>query len=260
MALELLREYLVQVSEQRLMAYRRYREESFEYLSVRKLEVWHWQALYAMVTLETLAFDKEWRRQQRQKYVEQCSSQRVQLCEAVGIAEERLPLEVLTEFWQRHHRYARLPLEYPEASVVRDALPWSLVEAYRGTFDRAALPATVYDCTRGSGYQNSGRAQQVASSAGLVALPRVCGDAALVAAYAMLKCEVLLEGICWYGSRLTPVQRCLSGEYPKVDFDVFGSRMVAGPPVYLAGPSFSMMITFARPYTRGAGPHRSPIS
>ena len=52
--IELLREYLVQVSPQRLAAYRRYREESFEYLTVRKLEAWHWEALYAMVTLETM--------------------------------------------------------------------------------------------------------------------------------------------------------------------------------------------------------------
>ena len=56
-----------------------------------------------------------------------------------------------------------------------------------------------------------------------MALPRACGDAALVAAYATLKCEVWFEGICWSGSRLTPVQRCLSREYPKVDFDFWAT-------------------------------------
>ena len=108
--LELLREYLVQVSEQRLQAYRRYREQSFEYLTARKLEAWHWEVLYDMVTLETIAVVSATRRSlQRQKYAEQCRSQRAQLCQAVGISEERLPLEVLTEFWQWHQRYARLP-------------------------------------------------------------------------------------------------------------------------------------------------------
>ena len=66
--------------------------------------------------------------------------------------------------------------------MLRGALPWSLVEAYRGTFDRAELPATAIVCAQGPGYENSRRAQQVASGAGLVALPRACGDAALVAA------------------------------------------------------------------------------
>ena len=89
-------------------------------MSAWKLEVQHWKILYAMVTLDTAAVDLEkvrrcekygWGR----KYAEQCTKQRAQLCEAIGIAEERVPLEVLIEFWQRHERYARLPLEYPEA-------------------------------------------------------------------------------------------------------------------------------------------------
>ena len=86
-----------------------------------------------MVTADTLA---AWKTHahvvQRRAYPEQCRSQRTKLCEAVGIAEERLPVEALTEFWQRHLRYARLPVQYPEASVLRDCLPRPLVEACRG--------------------------------------------------------------------------------------------------------------------------------
>ena len=55
--------------------------------------------------------------------------------------------------------------------------------------------------------------------AGMVAIPRACGDAGMIAAYITLKCEALFERVCWSGSRLTPVQRCLTAKYPKVDFD-----------------------------------------
>ena len=79
------------------------------------------------------------------------------------------------------------------------------MEAYRGTFDHAELPETATVCAQGSGYHNSWEAQHVASVAGLVALPRACGGAALAAAYAALKCEVLFEGICWSGSSLAPL-------------------------------------------------------
>ena len=44
------------------------------------------------------------------------------------------------------------------------------------------------------------------------------GDAALVAAYSMLKCGQLFGHQHWEGSRLTPVQRQLSNKYPQQDF------------------------------------------
>ena len=106
---ELLREYLVHVSVQRLAAYRQYREETFEYVTARKLEAWHWEALYAMVTADTLAATpRHAHLVQRRAYLEQCRSQRTQLCDAVGIAEERVPLEALTEFCKRHLCHAKL--------------------------------------------------------------------------------------------------------------------------------------------------------
>ena len=75
----------MQASEQRLVAYRRYREESFEYWSARKLEAWHWEALHAMVTLETSAVAAQWKALAKNRVVQQCSIQRAQLCEAAGI-------------------------------------------------------------------------------------------------------------------------------------------------------------------------------
>ena len=107
---ELLREYLVQASEQRLAAYHRYREESFEYWTARELEALHWEALYAMVTLETNAVLGTHRTASaKNRIMQQCRLQRAQFCQAVGIADERVSLATVHEFWQRHQRYARLP-------------------------------------------------------------------------------------------------------------------------------------------------------
>ena len=97
-----------------------------------------------MVTLETRAVQFQNSAVSKKRILERCRLHRTQLCSVAGMVEERVPLEALADFWRRHERYARLPLEYPEASVLRDALPWGLVEAYRGTFNRSELPATAF--------------------------------------------------------------------------------------------------------------------
>ena len=58
----------------------------------------------------------------------------------------------------------------------------------------------------------------MAEAAGYIAVPRACGDAALVAAYAMHKCQELYQYHCMHGSRLSPTQRKYCNTYPKVDF------------------------------------------
>jgi len=58
----------------------------------------------------------------------------------------------------------------------------------------------------------------VAEVAGYIAFPRACGDAALVAAYAMQKCRELYQQQCFLGYRLSLVQREYCNAYPKVDF------------------------------------------
>ena len=186
---ELLREYLVQVSRERLEAYRLYREQAGEYWTVSRLGVLHWQPLYATVTEETMP-PPERKDKLSKKYSQQCIAQRVCLSEATGIAEERIPLEQLWHFWRKHFEYARLLVEFPEATVYRERLPWSLVEAYRGTFDPGALPATAHACMQGTEYHRCRRAREVAT-AGMVAIPRACGDAGMIAAYVTLKCEAL---------------------------------------------------------------------
>ena len=67
-------------------------------------------------------------------------------------------------------------------------------------------------------YGISRRATQVAEVAGYIAFPRACGDAALVAAYAMQKCRELYQQQCFLASKLSLVQRAYPNAYPQVDF------------------------------------------
>ena len=48
----LLREYLVKTTEQRVLAYRRYREQRGEYWTVDRLELFAWEFLYSQVSLK----------------------------------------------------------------------------------------------------------------------------------------------------------------------------------------------------------------
>ena len=58
----------------------------------------------------------------------------------------------------------------------------------------------------------------MADVVGYVAVPRACGDSALIVAYAMHKRHEIFQWQCMYGSRLYPTQREYPNRYPKVDF------------------------------------------
>ena len=143
---------------------------------------------------------------------------RVKFCEDAGLAEEALPLPVLRAFYMAHEEYARLRLQYPQATVFTDSVPWCLVEAYRRTYDGEALPDTASACMSGKG-RAFVRAKRVAEEAGYVAHPAACAEACGAISYAMLRCEDLHHRQCWYRSRLTPQQWVPPVKYPVVDFN-----------------------------------------
>ena len=100
-------------------------------------------------------------------------------------------------------------------------MPIHLINAYRSPFATdEVLPDVGYQLMRPEEYgiSLSRRATQVAEVAGYIAFPRACGDAALVAAYAMQKCRELYQQQCFLGSKLSLVQREYPNAYPKVDF------------------------------------------
>ena len=112
-----------------------------------------------------------------------------------------------------------LALLYPDAIVIRDAVPWRLVEAYSKTLptELESLPdsASVFF---GAGYWSQWRAGTVARDSGLIGWPRASADASLIAAYAIAKCREVFNSMNWDGSFLTTMQRVYPFKYPLQDF------------------------------------------
>ena len=132
-------------------------------------------------------------------------------------------MNALAGFYKQHAEHARLVKVYPEAEVVRDSLPWSLVSAYCDTFEGEELPATCNESLRDKARTHYARACAVATGVKRIAWPVACAEACHVAAYATLKCEQLYLEQSWHRSMLTSVQREFkpSGSaslYPKIDF------------------------------------------
>ena len=221
---QLLCRYLVITTKERVAAYRYYREQRSEYWTQDKLERLCWEVLYGLVTLETnLVLIK---RGYSKRFEKRLIEKRIEFCRSASLAEELVPLKSLQDFFRRHMAYARLPLQFPEATVYKDALPWTLVEAYRRTFARQKLPESAFACMAQGAHGPSWRARTVAVDSGYVAQPRACASACVVASYAMLKCEELFPKQCWYQSMLTAAQRVLPAKYPVEDFkfwDKYGS-------------------------------------
>ena len=105
----------------------------------------HWRPLYDQVQVHIKLTEKYSCTQALQRTL---TAVRTRFCGQVSLAEELLPLSVLKDFYVRHDAYARMALEYPGATVHRDALPWATVRAYRETFAGEAMPSTLAVCMR----------------------------------------------------------------------------------------------------------------
>ena len=155
--------------------------------------------LYGLVTIDSKFGGKSRHIWQRRKRV--LLTVRTMLCASMQVSEELIPLKVLDEFFAKHEEYARLPHKYPEARILKDTLPLSLIDAYRRTFVvDEVLPDFANKMFAPKEYRRSWRASQVAQEAAYIAFPRTCGDAALVAAYAMHKRRELYSLQCMAAS------------------------------------------------------------
>ena len=214
---ELMSRYLVHATVERVVAYRHYREQIGTYWTRRRLERLHWEYLYGFVTsVSKLGGHTGHVWSKRYKLLQ---AVRAMLCARIEVAEELIPVKVFVEFFAKHEEYARLSSKYPEAIILKDTLPLSLIDAYRSTFATdEVLPDVANKMFAPKQYRGAWRASQVAQDAGYIAFPRACGDAALVAAYAMQKCREVFQYHCMHGSRLTPIQHEYRNTYPEVDF------------------------------------------
>ena len=56
------------------------------------------------------------------------------LCSEVSMAEQLVTATSLVAFFERHERYAKFSLLYPDATVKLCTVPFSMLEAYRKTW------------------------------------------------------------------------------------------------------------------------------
>ena len=142
---QLLSLYLVRATPQRLLAYRRYREESSDYWTEEQLSRLHWEFLYEQVSpcsqkriWDSLGVERSAvslrrdrmshsRRKNRDLNVRVV---RVRLCKQIGVAEESVPMGRLSDFFKEHEPYARLPLDNSGVRVVKDSVPADVVSVY----------------------------------------------------------------------------------------------------------------------------------
>ena len=89
----LLRKYLVETTVQRVAAYRRYREQSGAYWTVKGLERVHWRPLYDQVQVDIKL--TEYKHYRTKVFQRTLSDVRTRFCAQVSLAEELLPLNVL---------------------------------------------------------------------------------------------------------------------------------------------------------------------
>jgi len=87
---QLLQRYLVKATEQRVAAYRTYREQRSEYWTAEKLTRLHWQTLYTLVSLEQSLGARMTNHQSRahKALCDRLRSARTALCINAEIAEE----------------------------------------------------------------------------------------------------------------------------------------------------------------------------
>ena len=114
---------------------------------------------------------------------------RTAVCKAGAVAEELVPLGSIEGFYRRHLAHAYLPHGYSSARVLHETLSWEAVAAYRSTLAGEELGENPAYLFRSRAYGDGWRAEAVAKASGMILWPRACADAALVAAYATLKCR-----------------------------------------------------------------------
>ena len=134
------REYLVETSRLRLLAYRRFCERTLSPCwTVEDLELRFWEYLYEQVP----AYAPSLRSDDRNPKV---ACIRSLFCEHADVSEELLPARVFRTFYKKHGQQAALPEQYPDAVLVKDSLSIEVVEAYAAPLRGRTLPGLASRC------------------------------------------------------------------------------------------------------------------
>ncbi len=201
----LYRDWLVKTTVMKLKSYRKYREQQGNYWTPEKLEHAHWAWLYERVTLESVLVARKSDVLAAQARHPGFRSILEDFCARMELSEEVVPTQHLRAFFVEHQEHAQLHLRYPEARLVRDALPWTVVEEYRALWRRDGMePGKSEDAVKArlNGYHTS-----LVEQGKFVVWPKMCADACCTAAWATLSCEDQASKQIWERSLLTSSQR-----------------------------------------------------
>ena len=195
-----------------VQAYRYYREQRGEYWSSQKLAQLHWAWLYEQVSLDMSL--------SRAKGLHSVEAKRLgyvhcEFCQRLEVSETIVPFDNLRVFYRDHEQHARLKLQYPGAQLFQDCVPLPLVTAYQKTFAAESLPESGFQVLAMPERGAFRRAEQVARDDSCIVFPKASADACLIAAYAMLKCKLLYESICFagIGTEIICTRPCLAHHY-----------------------------------------------
>ena len=178
--------FLVRTTRDRVLAYRRYREQRGEYWSIERLELRSWEYLYGRVSLDGNIVRPA-------GGVNNAGAQRrilalrADLCKELDLAEELVPVSNIQAFYRHHEAFVKLALKYPAATVSKISMDRKLVDAYS-----AALPAELPKSAYGLDLH-----AMVAESHGIIVWPLASARACAVAAYAMARCKELYSKQCF---------------------------------------------------------------
>ena len=220
--------YLVQTTVSRIVAYRRYRENSVGYFKADELSRLHWEYLYgqaaALPEQNQEGIDSSRRiphktiTNKTKAYQLALENIRTGLAATLEVSEHSIEIPTLMAFYAENLNYARIPSLYPAAHILKEVLPEDAITLYRKTFVGEELGDTNVYLFQSKKYRGGWRAQRVAQEGGIILLPRQCGDAALVAAYAMEKCSLTFLRQNWYMSCLTSADQSHRYWYPRIDW------------------------------------------
>ena len=211
-------EFLVEATPQGLVRYRRYRERIGPQVTEEQLTCFHWRSLYGLL----VELDVGPQLDTRQDYMgadgfmQALDRLHPRVCADLQLLEHLVSRPALGAFVKRHFRYVQLGADFPAAQRHVNTVSPCVLALYRGTFAGEELGWSASACVLSRDVLS--RCRAVAAQGHLV-WPRASAEAATVMAYASLKCEELYRAeVCWHSSLLSPVQRELLMEPPRIDF------------------------------------------
>ena len=214
---ELLERYLVKTTTQRVIAYRHYREQRSDYWTTEKMEIYHWEYLYTLVSLD-VSLKRAWNQRLQTAVLRAITDLRIKFCEHLEVSEEFVPIDALSKFFFIHQAHARLHLEYPDATVHIDEVSRSTIETYRRTFEGEDLPGSAFECIGKDHSAAIMRSRLVATEHHKIIVPLAAAQANIIAAFATHKCQEIYASLTWIGSLLNLDQRAFRKKIPRLDF------------------------------------------